>query len=297
MEIPNLKDINNPSRQNERYIKHNYFDFWNYINNQFNGDTFNEKMYCYFYNIKEKPVCKNCGLPVKFMSFTKGYMQYCSKKCVYQSDEISNKKRNTIKTHFGDSFGDFMKNKIKEKYGVENVFQLDKTKEKIKKTNEKRYGVDNVRKLKPIIDKANKTFKENCIKKYGVDHPMKLKKNKEKLVNTNLKKYGKKCALQNIEIDKKSKQTCIEKYGNERFTRTQLFLEKQAKTCLERYDYKTNFGSENWKKKSNKTCLERYGNINYSQSEEYKIRLPEILKKSKQTKDNNHTHNSSSIEE
>ena len=297
MNIPKIEDINNPAKQNERYIKKNYYEFWEYVKNNFLGDSFNEKLYCYFHNIKEQQVCVVCNSNVKFISFTKGFSKYCSKKCVYKSEEIANKKRETLHKNYGDKFGDFMKNKIKKKYGVENVFQLDNIKQKIKKTNLEKYGVENVRKLSSVTDKASKTLKEKCFKKYGVTHPMKLEKNKEKLVNTNLEKYGVKCSLQNEEIDKKSRKTCLEKYGDERFTRTELFLEKQAKTCLERYGYKTNFGSENCKEKTKKTCLERYGNINYSKSDNYKMRLPEILKKSKETKDKNHTHNSSSIEE
>ena len=65
----------------------------------------------------------------------------------------------------------FNKTKIKfvENYGVENIQNLDKIKDKIKKTCIEKYGVSNVFKSVVVKDKIKKTM----LKKYGVDHPMK----------------------------------------------------------------------------------------------------------------------------
>jgi hypothetical protein len=57
------------------------------------------------------------------------------------------------------------KRKIKENYGVENVFQLNDVKDKIKNTNIEKYGVDNYTKTKEYIEKTKKTNME----KYGVE--------------------------------------------------------------------------------------------------------------------------------
>jgi len=66
------------------------------------------------------------------------------------------------------------KKNLKEKHGVENVFQLESTKVKSKKTMIKKYGVDNISKLESIKEKKIKTN----IEKNGVDHYMQLEENK-----------------------------------------------------------------------------------------------------------------------
>ena len=297
MIIPKLEDINNAAKQNERYIKNNYPEFWQYINDKYTGETFNERMYCYFHNITEKPKCHTCGNNVRFISFTKGYACFCSKYCASHSEETANKKRETLKKNYGDTFSELMRSKFQEKYGVDNPYQLESVKEKIKNTTKERYGVEHVMQLDYVKEKANKTAKENNIIKYGVSHPMKLETNKEKMANTNLKKYGTKCSLQNKIVDEKTKRTNLQKYGNERFTRTQLFLDKQSKTCLERYCVSHYSKTNDFETKYKTTCLKHYGVVNYTMSDEYKLRNKEIQDKIKETKDKNHTHNTSSIEE
>ena len=53
---------------------------------------------------------------------------------------------------------------IKEKYGVENAFQAEICKEKIKKTNLERYGVECSLQNKEVRNKGIET----CLRKYGV---------------------------------------------------------------------------------------------------------------------------------
>ena len=77
---------------------------------------------------------------------------------------------------------------IKNKYGVENVFELENIKNKIKKTNVEKYGVENPQQNKDIKNKTIKTI----ISKYGVEN-----------------------VFQNNDIKDKSKKTMIEKYGVE----------------------------------------------------------------------------------
>ena len=88
-------------------------------------------------------------------------------------------------TSYGYSNGDYLCRKCKlkknnlEKYGVENVFQLDSTKEKTKKTNKEKYGVEFISQSIDINikvkDSLSKLDKESI---------------KEKKTNTNLEKYG-----------------------------------------------------------------------------------------------------------
>ena len=313
MIVPKLEDINNAAKQNERYIKKNYEEFWRFINDNYAGDTFNERMYCYFHNIQEKPKCHTCGKDVRFINFVKGYSNFCSKGCASKSDEVANKKRETLKRNYGDHFGDLMREKFQEKYGVDNPYQLESVKAKIKETTKERYGVEHVRQLKSVVEQASITAKKNNIEKYGVSHPMKLDTNKQKMFDTNLQKYGTKCSLQNKDVDEKTKLTNLQKYGNERFTRTQLFLDKQTKTCLSRYGVSHYSKTSEFEEKYIDTCIKHYGVKNYSKTNEFtkKVKLTSLLKygseypmqseivqqKVKETKDKNHTHNTSSIEE
>lgn len=75
---------------------------------------------------------------------------------------------------------------INEKYGVDNVFQIEKVKDKIKETNLEKYGVKNPQQNKEIKEKTEKTNLE----KYGVKNPFQSEEFKDKIKKTNIKKYG-----------------------------------------------------------------------------------------------------------
>jgi len=118
-----------------------------------------------------------------------------------------------------------------EKYGVNNVAQLETVQKKMKetiakkckenplrnktvqekrrKTCEDKYGVDHPVKTKEIKEKIRQVWNE----KYGVDHPFQLREIREKSEMTFLEKYGSKNPLQNEEIKQKSRQTCKKRYG------------------------------------------------------------------------------------
>ena len=63
-----------------------------------------------------------------------------------------------------------------EKYGVENVFQLEEVKEKSKQTLIEKYGTDNISKVYAIVEKKRAIF----LKKIGVINPLLLKENRPK---------------------------------------------------------------------------------------------------------------------
>jgi len=101
------------------------------------------------------------------------------------------------------------KQSMQIKYGVDNAFELDEVKDKIKQTNNKKYGVDYPLQNAVIKEKVKKTNND----KYGVDNPFQNDKIKEKSKLTCLKKYDKEYANQNDKIKEKSKLTCLKKYG------------------------------------------------------------------------------------
>lgn len=63
-----------------------------------NNPTNSERMYCWYYNISEQPVCKHCGKPRKFRKFTYGYFPTCgSKECRGKSVTYGNKYHHDFK--------------------------------------------------------------------------------------------------------------------------------------------------------------------------------------------------------
>jgi hypothetical protein len=88
-----------------------------------------------------------------------------------------------------------------EKYGVDNVFQSEKIKEKIRKSHMKKYGVDHHMKNDVVKNKMIKTLLE----KYGVDNILKDNLVKEKIKSTNKDRYGFDNPMKNKGIAEKSK--------------------------------------------------------------------------------------------
>jgi len=125
-------------------------------------------------HIKITVICDNCHKE-KEMQFNNYYRTVKDLKEPYycNNKECINKKR---------------KMSINNKYGVDNVFQLNDIKNKIKETNIERYGCENPQQNKDI---------------------------KEKSENTNLIKYGFKNVFQNKDIKEKSKKTMLSRYGVE----------------------------------------------------------------------------------
>ena len=144
---------------------------------------------------------------------------------------------------------------IGEKYGVENIFQLEEIKEKIIETNNRKYGKDyytqtndfkNIIKskdysqniIKMRMSKKEKygdeyyydkmKFKETCLKNNGVEHPSQLQKNrinstKRMLKNNPMfnKETSKKVSLSNIENLKNGKIG----YKTKRYKNTELYYQ------------------------------------------------------------------------
>lgn len=124
----------------------------------------------HIYNNKEDVVfCEVCGKPAIYKTFEKGYIDFCSMKCVQKSQTTKEKiKQSNISRygveHFskteegkniskknGKTYGfgtEYNKQKINEKYGcTTNISQTDHWLNKVKKTMNDKYGVDNVAQL------------------------------------------------------------------------------------------------------------------------------------------------------
>jgi hypothetical protein len=87
-----------------------------------------------------------------------------------------------------------------ERYGVENPFQSEEIKNKIKQKNLEKYGVENPSQSPKIHQKKIET----SLKNYGCEYPTQSEIIKEKSKQTNFNKYGVSCAMKIPEIAQKS---------------------------------------------------------------------------------------------
>ena len=93
-------------------------------------------------------------------------------------------------------------------YGVKNPFELDETKNKIKKYFIENYGVENYAQTEEYKEKRVST----CLQIYGSEHPLQNKEVREKLENTCLQKYGTKFSSQSPEVKERYKENMTKKY-------------------------------------------------------------------------------------
>lgn len=119
------------------------------------------------------------------------------------------------------------KKTCKEKYGVDNVFQSEDVKDKIKQTSLTRYGVQ----TPGMSVQAREKQKQTMIQKYGVEYFSQNELLREKGNKTKLEKYGDK----NYNNREKSKQTCLEKYGVDNSFKCEAVREKWQNNMLQRY--------------------------------------------------------------
>jgi len=157
----------------ESYIIKNHNEIYQIINEycdniKLNSDiSFKVKVYIFINNLTEVPICKNCGVILKFKkSLREGYGSYCSIKCTNQHEEHKNNVKETFNRKYGGS-------PIRDK-GI---------KKKIEQTNLERYGVTN-------IFKDSEYIKSKTKDKLGVTNPNQLNSVVEKRKSTNLNKYG-----------------------------------------------------------------------------------------------------------
>ena len=188
----NFPKIEELTAYQENAIRYKYPEFHKYVLNCV-GRNWIEKLYCYYHNINEIPVCKTCGNEVNFLNMSIGFRTYCCKQCCYKDPDVINKRN---KTNL-------------KKYGSKGPGSSPEVKEKIKKTCLERYGCENPNQNKEIHKKAEQT----CLEKYGVTNPFASEKIKEKIRQTCLERYGYKNPNKNKKIRKKIEDTCLGRYG------------------------------------------------------------------------------------
>ena len=217
---------------NSYKYRHLYKTTYDYINSNYTGNKFTEKLYKHIYGEK---YCKQCNILLTskhFRSFFDGYNEeFCSKDCAYKHPQrMDNIKETNIK-----------------RYGVENPFQNKEVQAIYKKTMMDKYGCEhNWSKESPLRENG---FVTN-FKLYGdrhwnnpkLSHSNKLKngsyiKQAKTCKNTCLLKYGKECVFQVPEIQRKIKNTCLERYGTEYPMQSDILFEKYKVAGYKLKDY------------------------------------------------------------
>ncbi len=160
------------------------------------------------------------------------------------------------------------KEAIIEKYGVDNVFELEEIKKLSKESKKEKYGDENYNNGKKAVDTKRKLYGEDYytnmleaqkvktfIRKYGVDHPLKLDEFKDKQRATVKEKYGVDNVSQNEEVKAKRTDTIMDRYGVENASQSQEIKDKKKETSLK------NFGVDHHLKDYNR--LQKHLMISY----------------------------------
>jgi G:T-mismatch repair DNA endonuclease (very short patch repair protein) len=153
-------------------------------------NPFMERVYHIINNLTFAPLC-SCGKKLKFISYGKGYSQFCGAVCaglfVQNDPKVIVKKANTKMLRYGSptyNNPEKQKKTMLLKYGVNHALQSPKIKEKLKQT---------------------------CLKKFGVHCHLKNPRIFKKIKQTKLNKYGDEYYNNVVKI----KQTKLNKYGDE----------------------------------------------------------------------------------
>ena len=143
---------------------------------------------------------------------------------------------------------------VKEKYGVDNISQLQSVKDKKRKKSIEKYGTDTPLQHPDI----KKQIKKTNVEKYRVPYPTQNEQVKEKTRNTIIEKYG---SVENFTsfIIEKGKETNLTKYGNEYYFCTDDYREKTKNTCLKKYGVNQIGKISGLVEKREKTMMDRYG--------------------------------------
>ena len=115
-----------------------------------NKISFQESLFLFLHGQTEPNKCKTCKEQyVHFESFNYGYLEYCSKKCSANNENVALKKQKTLEKKYGSKhtftspqIKEKINNTILKKYGVSNVFQSNEIKEKSKITLLQKHNVE-----------------------------------------------------------------------------------------------------------------------------------------------------------
>lgn len=148
----------------------------------------------------------DCEKATKYRGMIRGYNKYCSSKCATSDPDFQTRKKSTLI------------NTLQTRYNVTNIFCLEETKKKSKKTWVENLGYDNPNKSKLIRDKIDITNE----KIYGYRSILSSPIIRKRIEDTNLVEYGSKIYITSDEFKNTRDNKIINKYdrfiNNESYT-------------------------------------------------------------------------------
>jgi hypothetical protein len=231
-----------------------------------NDITLAERVYSLVYDCNN--ICKVCNINrVEFISYKRGYRDYCSKKCAANSPIKKAKIRETCLEKYGSITN------LKPKKGSDNPFSKNNIRLKAKSSYIKKIQ-EILKESYSLLSKPSSSYKFKLI-----THNSQLYSNKLLVANSKLSRYGSK-VYNNRD---KAKKTCFKKYGVSNVQQNPNIRKKTEDTNINRYGHKTNLVP--MANKIANTNIERYGTKYPSQSQIIKDKL-----KAKWTQKYRHNH-------
>ena len=187
-------------------------------------------------NSREMRECLYCK--EKFEVRKKKIKTLCSEECRKKWAILPENVENRIQKSKGA---------IKEKFGVDNVFQLEEIKNKSKKTKKEKYGDENYNNFEKMLNTKKEKYGdeylknwyksvENSLKEnYGVSHGLHIQKFKKKQEDTNFERYGVKNVSQNEDVKKKRTKTIKSKFGVENASQNEDVKKKKKETSMKNF--------------------------------------------------------------
>lgn len=207
-----------------------------------NNVSMSERIYCIINDIEFEQKCKYCQVKkTNFQKFSLGYSCFCSVKCMANSDETKNKKKNTCNEKYGDVHFNKTKQVIAkrektnlDKFGVKHVLQNSDVRKKIEDTNLEKFGF-----ITPLKnEEVKKKIKETILLNYGVDNVSKSEDIKNKKITTTLFNYGVSYPSQSSVVQKKMKETMLDRHMVEHSSFSKDVLKKRELTWMKKYGVK-----------------------------------------------------------
>lgn len=243
----NYKILDNLTSQQRRYsfLEKNYKNIIDEIKLK-DDINFTKMIYNYRHNIIDEPICKICDNKTKFISYTKGYRDYCSKKCMMcDSTIVENRNKKSIITNI-------------KKYGTDNPMK--------NKTISDKVSIANIEKTKKEREEINIKKRNTCLERYGKEYYFNTDEYKNKTKNTYLEKYNTTHHTKSDRHKDKMKKYYLETYGVDNFSKTDEYKNKTKNTYLEKYNTTHHTKSDRYKDKMKKYFSEKslsyYNNLN-----------------------------------
>ena len=176
----------------EKSIKIRYPEFYQYLAKTYPDLSWREKLYWYFHQLTEYPVCPVCGSKTSFVNIKEGYRTYCCRTCMNRDPNKQERVRITCNEKYGGdapACSSDIQNKMRqtnlERYGAENAMQNKSVSQKSHDTNVKKYGGCGNASVE-LLDK----YKQTNLSKYGAENVMQTELGQTRLKETLVQKYG-----------------------------------------------------------------------------------------------------------